>query len=249
MRVRGRVVVVVSETSDWFRRALEPHLEENARVRIEAAEGYAYCLQARSVARPPVLARRLVFRWRAGQLLLESATGTNGRPVDLNVLFAVPDVNAKGEEREDPQAMYETPNMLEEVATAALEETAEDTNLSKSGLRPVVQTELAEAARQEGALRLALLARVQEADAHASALCVKLLGASFGGFDPGTELYQQAAAKLATSPYAPHLRDLLANLITSPRPSTLRNSAKEFCRHLEAARIETGWATELLKRA
>lgn len=249
VRVRGRVAVVVRETSEWFRRSLAPHLEENARVPVEAADGYAYCLQARGVARPPVLARRLGFRWRVGLLLLESATGVDGRPVDLNALFTAPAVpKAADPEREDRQAMHETPRELEAVAATILAGKAEDSSLSKSGLHPVVQSQLAETARQESALRLALLGRVHEGDAGASALCVKLLGTSFGGFDPKMDLYRQAAAKFATASYAPHLRDLLANLIVSPRPTSLQACARDFCHHLQEADIEAAWAAEVHAR-
>ncbi|WP_171470991.1 hypothetical protein [Frigoriglobus tundricola] len=258
VRARGTVVVVIPETSDWFRRAIEPHLDEDAQVRVEAAEGYAYCLQPQSVSRPPVLAARVVFRWRAGQLIVERATGTDGRPLDLNALFGAsvagvkaPKGKSKGGSRsgDDTALAHETPRSLEAAAAKVLDGPTEDTSLSHSNLHPSVQAELAETARQEGALRLALLARVQDADPRASALCVKLLGASFGGFDSKQDLYTQSAAKFAGSPYAPHLRDLIANLILPRKPGSLRDAAVHFCTQLKADQIETEWADDLLKRS
>jgi hypothetical protein len=229
IRVGGRVVVHVPETSEWFRRSVQPHLRANVPVRIDAAEGYAYSLRPRAFEREPVLARRLILRWSSGRLYLDSARGTDGRPVELNVLLSKP--------------------TLEELAETALNNPVEDTALSKSGLRPVVQAQLAETARQESALRLALLAQVLAGDSSALCLCVKLLGASFGGFDAKGDLYQQATEKLATVPYAPHLRDLVASLLASPLDSAVRTAAVAFCRHLEAADIEAAWAAELLTRA
>jgi hypothetical protein len=227
---RRRVAVVVGETSAWFRRSIQPHLAENVPVRIDAAEGYAYSLQARDIDRPPVLARSVVFRWRAGYLYLEAARGTDGQRVDLNALFAVPTV--------------------EEIAEEALRQTVEDPALSSSGLHPHVQSQLAETARQERALRRALLAQVLVGDTAAMCLCVKLLRTSFGGCDADGDLYQQASTKLATVPYAPHLRDLLATLITARRDAgAIRDAATDFCRHLAAAEIEAKWASELLGRA
>ena len=257
VRARGTVVVVIPETSDWFRRAIEPHLDEDAQVRVEAAEGYAYCLQPRTVSRPPALASRVVFRWRAGQLIVERATGTDGRPLDLTALFgaSASGIRSKGKSKggsrsgDETEFGHETPRSLEAVAARALDGPAEDTNLSQSNLHPSVQAELAETARQESALRLALLARVQDADPRASALCVKLLGTSFGGFDSGQDLYTQSAAKFAGSPYAPHLRDLLANLILPRKPGSLRDAAVHFCTQLKTDQIETEWADDLIKRS
>ena len=55
--------------------------------------------------------------------------------------------------------------------------------------------------------------------------------------------------KLATVPYAPHLRDLLAALLAAPRATALRDAATAFCRHLEVAGVEHEWASERLARA
>jgi hypothetical protein len=228
VRVGKRVAVYVPETSEWFRKSVQPHLQVNVPVRIDAAEGYAYALQARDVDRVPVLARRLILRWNSGRLYLDSARGTDGQPVDLDHLFSRP-----------------TP---EEIVETALNNPAIDTVLSKSGLRPKVQLELAETARQESALRLALLAQVLAGDSSALCVCVKLLGASFGGCDPRGDLYQQATEKLATVPYAPHLRDLIASLLGSSLDSAVRTAAVAFCRHLESSDIETKWAAEQLAR-
>jgi hypothetical protein len=229
VRVGERVIVFVLEASDWFRRSVQPHLQPNVPVRIDAAEGYAYALYPRDFDRAPVLARRLILRWSSGRLYLDSARGTDGRHVDLNALLTRPTV--------------------EELAETALSHPTIDTALSKSGLHPKVQSQLAETARQESALRLALMAQVLAGDTSAMCLCVKLLGSSFGGCDPTGDLYQQATEKLATARYAPHLRDLTAALIAGPLPSPVRSAAVAFCQHLQASDIETSWAAELLSRA
>jgi hypothetical protein len=229
VRAGARAVVYVTEASDWFRRSVQPHLKVNVPVRIDAAPGYAYALQPREFDRVPVLARRLILRWYGGRLFLDAARGVDGQPVDLNSLLSRP--------------------TLEEAAEAALSHPAQDTALSKSGLHPTVQTKLADTARQEAALRRELLAQVLAGDAAARCLCVKLLGKSFDGCDPNGDLYQQAAAKFETVPYAPHLRDLTAQLINGPLPSAVRDAAVNFCRHLNEIGIEPSWAAELLTRA
>jgi hypothetical protein len=229
VRVGKRVAVYVPETSEWFRRSVQPHLRANVPVRIDAAEGYAYSLYPREFDREPVLARRLILRWSSGRLYLDSARGPDGQRVDLSALLTEP--------------------TLDEIADTALNNAVEDPTLARSGLHPGVQAQLAETARQESALRLALLAQVLAGDTSALCLCVKLLGASFGGFDARADLYQQATEKLATVPYAPHLRDLVAALLGSPQDSAVRTAAVAFCRHLEAADIEATWAAELLTRA
>ena len=228
VRVGSRVAIVVSETSDWFRRSIQPHLRLNVSVRIDAAPGYAYSLYPRQFDREPVLARRLILAWDVRRLYLESARGTDGHHVDLNVLLTKP--------------------TLEEIAEAALSR-PDDTALSKTGLNASVQTQLAETARQESALRLTLLSQVLARDPSAMCLCIKLLGTSFGGCNPNGDLYQQATEKLATVPYAPHLRDIIAALIATPLPTSVRSAAVAFCQHLKAGDVETAWATELLTRA
>ena len=229
VRVVARVAVAVAETSTWFRRSLQVHLRENVPVRIDAAPGYAYALCPRDAEREPVLALRLVFRWRAGRLYIDSATGTDGRAINLGALLTVP--------------------TLEEIAAEALGHAGEDSALSRSGLHPAVQTQLTETSRQETALRRALLGQVLAGNSAAMCLCVKLLGTAFGGFDPLGAVYKQAAEKFATVPYAPHLRDLLAAQVASPLATALRSAARDFCHHLETAHIEAEWAAELLARA
>jgi hypothetical protein len=228
VRVEGLVAVHVPGTSDWFRRSVQPHLRRNLPVRIDAAPGYAYALHPREFDRTPVLARLLVLRWSAGRLYLDSARGTNGRPVDLELLLAKPS--------------------LDEIAEAALRQPTVDRTLTKSGLRPVDQAQIAETARQESALRLTLLAQVLDGDVSARVLCVKLLGTSFGGCDAHGDLYLQAREKLETLSYAPHLRDLLRTVISNPIPSAIRTAAIAFCQHLKAAGIEEQWAADLLER-
>jgi hypothetical protein len=229
VRVGGYVAVHVAGTSDWFRRSVQPVLRRDRPVRIEAAPGYAYALRPREFDREPVLAGRLILRWSAGRLYLDGARGTDGRPVDLNRLLARPS--------------------LEEVAEAALRQPARDSTLSQSGLRPLVQAQLAETARQEAALRLTLLAQVLAGDGPARTLCVKLLLTSFGGCDPNGDLYSQANEKFATSAYAPHLRDLLSSVVANPIHTALRAAAIAFCQHLVASDVEARWAADLLERA
>jgi hypothetical protein len=229
VQLGDRAAIVVQETSDWFRRSVQPHLRPNTPVRIDAADGYAYSLRPRNLRKEPILARRLILFWTRGRLFLESARGTDGRSIDLVSLFIKP--------------------TLEEIADAALRQPAQDTSLSQSGLQPAIQSQLAELSRQESALRMALLAQVLAGDGAARCLCVKLLGTSFGGCDPNGNLYRQATEKLATVPYAPHLRDLVAAVIANPIPGAVRDAAIAFCRHLEALGIETSWAAEVLKRA
>lgn len=229
IKVGKRVAVAVAETSAWFRRSVKPHLWENIPVRIDAAAGYAYALFADGSAREPVQALRLVLRWHAGQLYLESATGTDGRAIDLRALLTTP--------------------TLEELAEQALRHPAQDSALSRSGLHPAVQSQVAETSRQETALRRALLGEVLHGNSAAMCLCVKLLGTSFGGYDPHGDLYKQAAEKLATVAYAPHLRDLLTSLIASPLMTAIRGTAVDFCHHLETAGIESTWTAEQLARA
>jgi hypothetical protein len=229
VRMGDRVAIVVQETSDWFRRSVQPHLRPNKPVRIDAAEGYAYALQPRNLEREPTLARRLILRWQAGRLYLDSARGIDGRSVDLQGLLTRP--------------------TLDEIAETVLARPTQDTALTKSGLHKDVQSQLAETQRQESALRLALLAQILDGNSAAMCLAVKLLGTAFGGCDPRGNLYQQATVKLETAPYVPHLRDLIASVIANPIPSAVRTAAVAFCQHLKAAEIEPAWAADQLTRA
>jgi hypothetical protein len=229
MRLGRYVAVFVPETSEWFRKSVQPHLRPNVPVRIDAAPGYAYAVHPREFVREPVLARRLVLRWSAGRLYLDSARGTDGRPVDLVALLSKP--------------------TAEEVAEAVLRRPTVDAALSKSGLNASTKSQLADTARQESTLRLTLLSQLLAEDVNAKALCIKLLGASFGGCDPHGDLYKQATDKLSTAQYAPHLRDLLTATINNPMPSGLRSAAIAFCQLLQAADIEPEWVSQLLSRA
>jgi hypothetical protein len=229
IRSGGRIAVAVSGTSEWFRKSVQSHLREGVPVRIDAAAGYAYALWPRDTDREAVLARRLVLRWQGGRLYLDSATGIDGNPVNLGLLFKK--------------------STIEETVAEALSGPTEDTALARSGLHPNVQAQLAATAKQETALRQALLGQVLAANPAAMVLCVKLLGTLFGGCDMEGDMYKQASEKFATARYAPHLRDLLSQLVSSSMPSALRTAAVDFCRHLEETKIEPEWAAEQLSRA
>ena len=216
-----------------------------------------------SDTRPPVLARRVVFLWRAGQLLIDSATGTDGRPVDLSTIFTASEIRRRaiaarkcGAEADERQPVHDR----DAAARCATIEKPPAADAGRCGrrLRPVLQ----ERPAARGAVRTRRN-RPPGRCPSAGACCPR----AGGGRPPTTPCASGCSPRRSAEsprtwsctrrpppssrppPTRPHLRDLLVNLITSPKPTSLRDVAKDFCRHLKAAEIEAAWAAELLARA